>query len=493
MEIDEFQFLAFLHSKPEVEGKVITEFVDLNKLGLHYIALEARTNSSRYNDDQKIKTCTFKKGIEWGDMAKLEKVEFYQCVFESIEGILFKTFNTNKKISFYGCTFYGDLKFKDVDLDNVIFIGCDFKQPIEFSFEESKLKKLEIKENKSKDVFLSLVDNSKCYFGELYLTGLSFSVLDLNGHIPEFLLFSSVCANFDFNCHYLNFQISSSGIYDNSVIGKLNFHNPTPTLKSSIRINNTEIHRIIMPNFYEDVAINFLNVKFISEVNFANSIYNSLTFTNIYFHPNAEINFSHSDISKVVFAGVIWPKNYLVKSDNQLFWKKTRDELILLKDTYRQLKWVNKNQSNNIDAANFYKNELRIYWTLTWKYGWNWKSPLKTINNKFQEFLIVGSNYLFSKFGQSIARPLIWLFTVHFFLFYFLYTKKLQESFYFEWFGEIDWNYWGKYLTYLSPVHKIPGPFENDGSFLVLDFFIRFFSGYFIYHVIKASRKYAGN
>jgi hypothetical protein len=242
-------------------------------------------------------------------------------------------------------------------------------------------------------------------------------------------------------------------------------------------------------------------------------------------------------MSDINLNGVICPKNYLLKSDPglssvykriHLYFKSTlqrftvtsekisladkvtiiredimsypslrsfffpnKSSLLRLRDSYRHLKSLSKKLNNTIDFLNFSKNEMRIHWRLTLWYGWEWLSS-ETYRTKPQELLIIGSNYFASKFGLSLFRPIFWLFFLHLVLFYKLETTVFDKKVFFQLGGPIDWNFWDKYFYYLNPIRKIAEHQETLPKFLTYDFFIRLSSSYFIWHIIKASRKYSG-
>ncbi len=107
-----------------------------------------------------------------------------------------------------------------------------------------------------------------------------------------------------------------------------------------------------------------------------------------------------------------------------------------------------------------------------------------------EDKFILFISWLFSDHGQSFARPIVWLIGVHLLLFLIAVGINYNE-YYFT--TAHDWSataeFIGSYLHLLNPVHKLP---ENaSGGMLIIDFLMRFFSAFFIYHIIRASRKFA--
>jgi len=118
----------------------------------------------------------------------------------------------------------------------------------------------------------------------------------------------------------------------------------------------------------------------------------------------------------------------------------------------------------------------------------------KTFRAKIQDIIIVGSNYIFSDFGQSILLPLGWLFSVHYLLFSILMLNNVFEVQFSL--TNATWSAFFKgfelYLQLLSPLHKFDLYPDPGTLFGIVDFLMRLFSTYFIYHIIKASRQYSG-
>ena len=134
---------------------------------------------------------------------------------------------------------------------------------------------------------------------------------------------------------------------------------------------------------------------------------------------------------------------------------------------------------NNIDALAFYRNEMEAY-----------REFIK--DNKdidWQEKLIVRLSRWASDHGQSLKRPIIGLFGFHL-LFFLIAIGINYNGFYFtpnhDW--STVWDFIGSYFYLLNPVHKLP---DTHGGMLIVDFLMRLSSGFFIYHIIRASRKFA--
>ena len=142
-------------------------------------------------------------------------------------------------------------------------------------------------------------------------------------------------------------------------------------------------------------------------------------------------------------------------------------------ETYRQLKAASIANHNQIEALAFYRNEMKLYWKLVRiEGGIPWYDRALVFVNRWS-----------SDFGQNWFLPLFWMF-----LFALLFYSSFLDWNYFgnNWSG---WDEFGQFWVVFNPVHKTPD-YINTGPGLFTEFIMRVFTGYFIYHFIKASRKF---
>jgi hypothetical protein len=191
---------------------------------------------------------------------------------------------------------------------------------------------------------------------------------------------------------------------------------------------------------------------------------------------SCSLHFDHSLLNKCVFSNIAWPKKMRLDSANP---DGSKQRFISLKETYRQLKQAMLKDGNNIDALAFYRNELEEYRSFA-------KDNPEV---KREDKIILWMMWLFSDHGQSFARPIAWLLGMHL-VFFLIAIAVGYNGFYFtpdhDW--SAVWDFIGSYFFLLNPVHKLP---DTNGGMLIVDFFMRLSSGFFIYHIIRASRKFA--
>lgn len=152
-----------------------------------------------------------------------------------------------------------------------------------------------------------------------------------------------------------------------------------------------------------------------------------------------------------------------------------KDDIVSLryqKDTYRQLKKASLTNNNLIDALQFHANEMQSYWREIRLIG----------GDNFWDTILIFLNRWSSNFGQSWILPLVWLFLFHSLFFLFVMSYFFGNSFS----GNFEF---GQFWVLLNPLHKTPD-YINTGSGLFTEFLMRIFNSYFIYHFVKATRKF---
>lgn len=141
------------------------------------------------------------------------------------------------------------------------------------------------------------------------------------------------------------------------------------------------------------------------------------------------------------------------------------------RDTYRQLKAASTANHNHIEALEFYRNEMRLYW----------KEIRINGGVRWHDRILVFTNRWVSDFGQNWFLPIFWLFLFHTLMYCCIIHFQFKVS------STAFDNGIGQYFELLNPVHKTPDYIQ--GSDIAIEFFLRILNGFFIYHFIKATRK----
>jgi len=271
----------------------------------------------------------------------------------------------------------------------------------------------------------------------------------------------------------------------------IEFSNFTLQPNSQIILHDLKTQFIQFANFDNQGLLKIGNAIIMQELSMVLSDFRKSTFNNVTLTPKCQFKLLNSEITDVTFTNFKWNNSYkLAETSYESNAEFPLSPVIALREAYRQLKANYIKNNNKIEALEFQKHEMRVHFELL-KQELKHTKTWRTIGN----FLIVGSNKLFSDFGQNIWKPFILLFLVNFVLFNALlfFTPELKYGL--GW--PIEWEATkkgiGLYFQTLLPTHAstTKNYFNKDVSIAGFwDFLIRVFSGYFIFYFISASRKY---
>lgn len=215
---------------------------------------------------------------------------------------------------------------------------------------------------------------------------------------------------------------------------------------------------------------------------------------------NTELRILDSSIVKANYYSVTWPRTFQIVEeieDKKFLQLVDINDIIKLQAIYRQLKTISINISNKVEARKFLKNEMRLYHRQIFL-----QLKATPIPKKFLLFIslcadvfMLWVNKKFTDYGESILRPLVTLLFIGF-LFFYWYMHRLGIQLAIN--TPIDWEVtrqaFGYYLNFLNPVHAYEIPDINGVKKIplygVTDFLFRLISGFLIYHIIRATRKF---
>ena len=272
----------------------------------------------------------------------------------------------------------------------------------------------------------------------------------------------------------LEFQGTIEKVFLSLSIGTLGI--PTTKAIKEVIIEECNIQRFHMTDVIDsELSIVIYDSQIQEEWHMEYSLIKELKVFNMRFSQNSKLYFDNTILTAYAFSNIIWPKGFKLYS----YVEEPTEAHRSLKETYKQLKQAMIRDGNYMDALAFYHNEMEEYRAFVKG------NDLVKGEDKFILFI----SWLFSNHGQSFVRPLAWLLGMHL-LFFFIAIGLNYNDFYFTWPHEwaSTWGLVGSYFYLLNPVHKLP---DVSGGMLILDFFMRLSSGFFIYHIIRASRKFA--
>lgn len=417
-----------------------------------------------------------------GNVTINEQLRFSDCKFTSntlINPLIFRDIK-GSFLDFSDCEFNGDLILQNVDLEKIIFTNCTFT---------GKVLLIECNSdfliNSDGSTFIQDFEIIDCNNSMIYLSIIKVDTFTLKGVAPKFL---NIVGG-----HYrlINF---TSATYDNSNI-VLESARSQKVLKVDILItyflssnlslllNKVNIQEAWKGNDIkiDEGSINLSSVLFAkdSQVDLERVDFKNFYFTNVDFSQCSNFNLLKSNLVNLSYSNVKWG------IDNVLPIKKPddysdEDFMVSKKEVYRQLKFLSKKNANIVDANAFFRNEMVEFMEYS-------KTKAGTLNFWDKVLLIVDK--LVSDFGQSWVRPVLLFFGIGALLYLGMVLLGFNDYYFTVNPNEISGEAVSDYFYMLNPAHKSPS--YNNGWLGFLDFLMRISSGFFIYHIIRATRRYS--
>jgi hypothetical protein len=266
------------------------------------------------------------------------------------------------------------------------------------------------------------------------------------------------------------------------------------TAPPAISIKDLQAHEFTIKNFRNGESFRLMDseIKHTFNLDFCNlrpSDSSISEISNLDLQSCRKISFFKTNILDTEFYNVRWNANYrLDKKEKEikgLTTAKKINHFWIIKESYRQLKIVSIANSNKIDANFFQSGELDIYYEILWRKALVYRQHVG-------DFFILLISRVFGGYGLNIWRPILWWAFLHSALFAVIVRYARLPFQFAETSNTIDWSTTKKaatlYFSLLSPVHETN--FWNHNIFGLSDILIRIVAGFFIYYIIRASRKF---
>lgn len=411
-----------------------------------------------------LEDCIYFNNIHLEGLVEGANIVFKNCVFAA--DVIIKG-NCYGKLSFHNCIFQGEILIEISELSSMSIDLIDILVYRQLRIQNGKFDYIKASFKRFPTIKLNGGSFKELYFGYW-------------GHDTEIkdLFIDSEKIEGIFQC--INSTIIRLHLSGNNKKGEFYFEAIQLTSFTIYRFRNEGWLRIQNIYPYKETA------DAITEI----VVYDSKLANTEFYETNFElfdkIIFHDSLLFETIFVNIDWPTEILPYGgkyidekekripDNVTFFKKR-------KDVYRQIKFAYNKQGDKIKEHYFHGLEMSDYnKTLQWK--------AKNLGNK----LVIHFSKTFSDFGQSMSKPLIWLFLVpylfyvamiYFYSYKGFYIAPLKDS---TWKAVID--AFAELLRLLNPLHKNEP--ELSGGLLIIDIVIRVWCSYMIYNVIRATRRF---
>lgn len=398
-------------------------------------------------------------------------LSFKNCIFKSENIIFIDGMICNKELTFENCNFSNSL----------FFLGGVFKKEILLKYCDLENNKIHLAYCNFEKISISCYNVEEVWFSGGKFESLRIGDHLINNHINKLTIFTKADEVGDIFVTGHSFdKIYLSGTNKDR---EFNF--------SKIKCDNLSIN-----DFKNEGSFNFYGIepknKDVGYFQIVNSNLDNAHFYRASFSDYKELIIIDSFITDTLFLGCKWSNNIRAISgpDTRSFddslkngRKISSNENIAIREAYRQLKISMSNHSDKIQENRFYAQELVFYnKTLNWGKPWQ---------DTFWDKVVLYWSKLFSDYGQSFIRPLIWLLLGHLIMFIIAIIFQGFEPLYISWNNASEEAFkeaFEKYFLYINPLRKLETTLP--GYLIILDLLMRIWSSYMIYNIIRASRRF---
>lgn len=465
------------------EVNLVQFFQDMDRTvidGFSFAISTINYQSQALNRTVKIQNCTFLNGAEFLKFDLGGDLIFENCVFDGGENdqYLFEGFSRGKVTFRHTNQFNAKTIFKN--FNNIeLEVGGQYSAELQVIGGNGKVSVRGSGTHSSS--YSDIVFSSTSGLKQLLLRDLKHDgTITFHGAIPEKVSFA--------NGSYGTIKFHNGRNLGQCKVGNLNakdtsiklFEFPFLYNEGSMEFLNVEIDAIRMNHLNNDNGIiDFRSIIFNKEIQFQDSNLSNVKFIDTHFH-GAKLYLDRSLLGSVVFSNITWTEKHSVESllPSETDEQKTQ-RFKVITEVYRQLKKNSISESDHIRALKFYRNEMDSYWN---------RIKIDKTESRANR-LLIRINKISSNFGQSYWLPLRWILLGQ--LIICLIIWNLEAS---NWCGPGTFcssNFGSglaEYLTWLVPIYKTPEHW-TDGS-KAIGVLMRVYNGYFIYHFIKATRKF---
>lgn len=408
--------------------------------------------------------CEFERDLIFKERATVEiSITFQDCKFFC--EALFLGGNFSKPITFNNCK---------VPNSSISFKGGDFKS---IRIDRGDVCRLEFFKGNFKEI------NVGAYGHEMFIDEIFINYTQVVGKID---FFRTVSFKFDVRgiLNSESFLSISECLIQNFIICEFTNNG---RLRLSRLFCNFDKLKIYYYEEFKDILIRFkerfnkISPTFFIE----NSVLNKSELFSIDFSDYTLVSIRESSLVDIIISNITWPKKILylpvpnsenLKSLNPKA-VKSKSDFKLIRENYRQIKYACSKQGDYIGEQYFHGLEMNAY------------NNSLSCKKDFWTKAILKFSHCTSNYGQSLLLPIVWITVFNGLLFWLMYISGGTK------FSSYDFsnssNYFdtiGEFLRLVNPLHKNDP--ELKGISLCLDIILRISSSYFLYNIIRATRRF---
>ncbi|WP_462247810.1 hypothetical protein [Ekhidna sp.] len=439
------------------------------------------------------KNCVFKGNVHLAQMGN--SVHFLNCYLEG--EVIFESKNSTGLISFNECELStlvsrisnGSFQISSSTVKSILHENCSIRR--------LELVKTKVLSDITGSTIEKLIINTESNINAI--TSKSFDSVSINSSQLKLVELSQAKSATFSSVHAksITFKSTERIVLANSEIDSVSFNECN---FNNFFVNECNCGEFVINNLRyagsstEFFKINHLLVSGSFEINdstLGNAVFEFLLVR------SANVVFRNSDYADWEFNKVDWPTGYEI----DLGYTGMLSENLVHRDFYRELKRKCIANENTIDAAYFKSKEMIFHTRYIGELSKEYKrihGRIKYLKNDlFSEWFILWTNKVFSGFGGNVWRPLLLGLIFHL-LFFNLFLLDFShfgiKAFYQGGFGvEMASSIKGvvKYLEMFNPLHSFDDKVKLGIGALFMDIVMRVSSGYFIFYILRASRKFA--
>ncbi|MEO7922149.1 MAG: hypothetical protein ABIR30_00575 [Chitinophagaceae bacterium] len=399
------------------------------------------------------------------------RLKFNNCTFQCDKSLWIDGLVCNEFVTFEGCSLPGGIYFRE----------CLFKKKLLFKY--VRIKDYHFSGGTFEKISISGYDAKKIWISGAKFESLLIGEYLVNDNIQELTIFAKPD-------EVGNITVTQQNI------DKLYLSGSNKDRKFSFA--KIKCNTVAITDFTNEGSLNFYGIEPKDLTNdkryfqIINSNMEKAQFYRAFFSHYKELIIIDSFITESLFIGCKWINNiralygpgYGTFEESVKAGRKTTPaEVVAIREAYRQLKISMAKHSDKIQENKFYAEELNFHnKTLAWG---------KPSKNQFWDKIILYLSKSLSDNGQSFIKPVFWLLAGHLIFFTIALLLNAFSPLHISFSNPTESGFqiaFQKYFFYMNPLRRVET--SLTGYFILIDFFMRIWSSYMLYNIIRATRRF---